>query len=88
MFEYENKNSYGIKNENDMTNNMTCIHNDEVKNIAECNVLHDIINPPKQAKKLNSHYSPILHAFMNTRKSKAKLKTFASYWIVDIVTGF
>ena len=31
------------------------IHDNEVKNIAECNVLHYIINPPKCAKHINSH---------------------------------
>ena len=49
---------------------MTRIHKKELKNIAECNLLHDIINPPKRAKNLNSHYSPILQGFMNTRKGK------------------
>ena len=48
---------------------MTRIHN-EVKNIAECNLLHDIINPPKHAKKLNRHYYPILHRCMNNGKGK------------------
>ena len=42
-FEYENKNSYGIENLNDMTH----INNDEVKNIAECNLQPDIINFPQ-----------------------------------------
>ena len=51
-FEYENKNSYGIENRNDMT----LIHNNEVKNITEYNLLHNIINPPKRPKKLNIHY--------------------------------
>ena len=55
---------------------MTRIHNNEVNNIAECNLLHDIINPPKHAKILNIHYSPILHGWMNTRKGRAKFKDF------------
>ena len=55
---------------------MTRIHNKEVKNIAEFNLLHNIINPPKRAKILNRHYSPILHICMNTRKGKAKFKNF------------
>ena len=42
-FEYEKKNSNGIENRNDMTR----IHNNEVKNIAEYILLHDIINRPK-----------------------------------------
>ena len=65
---------------------MTCVHNNEVKNIAKLNLLHDIINSPKHDKILNSHYSPILHVYMNTRKGKAKLKKFSSYWTVDVVT--
>ena len=51
---------------------MMQIHNNEVNNIAECIFLHDIINPPKRTKNLNSYYSPILHVCMNTRKGKAK----------------
>ena len=49
-----------------------CLHNNEVNNIAECNLLHDIINPTKRVKYINSHYSPILHVCMNIRKGKAK----------------
>ena len=48
------------------------MHNNEVNNIAECNLLHDIINPTKRVKYINSHYSPILHVCMNIRKGKAK----------------
>ena len=47
-----------------------------MKNIAECNLLNDIINPPKRAKNINSHYYPILHGCMNTRKGKAKFNNF------------
>ena len=53
---------------------MTRVHNNEVKNIAECNLLHDIINPPKRTKNINSRYSPILHGCMNTRRGKLKFK--------------
>ena len=67
-FEYKKKNVYGIESRNDMTR----IHNNNVKNIAEFNLLHDKINPPKRAKKLNSNYSHILHGCMNTRKGKAE----------------
>ena len=80
-FEYNQNNSYGIENQNDMTR----IHNNEVNNIAECNLLHDTIHPPKGAKNLNINYSPILHGCTNTRKGEAKFKTFASYWKVDVV---
>ena len=72
VFEYKQNNSYEIKNRN----YVMCIHKNEVKNIAEWNLLYNIINSPKRAKKLNSHYSPILHRCMITRKGKAKLKNF------------
>ena len=45
-------------------------HNNQAKSIYEFNLLHDIINPPKIAKNLNSHYSPIIYGCMNTRKGK------------------
>ena len=55
---------------------MKRIHNNEVKNIDEFNLIHYIINPPKRAKNLNIHYSSILHGCMNTRRGKAKFKNF------------
>ena len=55
---------------------MTCMHDNKVNKIAEFNLLHDISNPPKRTKILNSHYSPIMHGYMNTRKGKAKFKNF------------
>ena len=58
---------------------MTRIHDNKVNKISEYNLLHDIINPPKFSKKLSSHYSPILHGCMNTRKCEAKFKKF---WIL------
>ena len=66
---------------------MTRIHNNEVNNIAECNLLHDIINTPRRTKNLNMPYPHILYLCMNTRKGRAKFKTFGFYWIVDVVTG-
>ena len=80
-FEYKKKKSYGIKNWNDMTR----IHNNEVKIISKCNLLHDIINPPKLTKNLNIHYSTILHGCMNTKRVKRSFKTFAFHWTVDAV---
>ena len=53
---------------------MTCIHENEVNNIAECNLLHDILNPSKSTKKSNIHYYPILHVCMNTHKGREKIK--------------
>ena len=64
--------SYVIEN----WNKMIYIHDEEVKNIAEYNLLNDIINPPKRAKYINIHYSPILHRSMNTRNGIVKLKNF------------
>ena len=64
--------SYVIENRNEMI----YIHDNEVKNIAGCNLLHDIINPSKRDKNINIHYSHILHGCMNTRKGRAKFKNF------------
>ena len=55
---------------------MTRIHDKEVNKIAKCNLLHYIINPPKRDKNLNTHYSPILHGCMNTRKVRANFNNF------------
>ena len=55
---------------------MIFIHDNKVNNIAECNLLHDIINPPKRAKNINIYYSTILHGCINTRINKARLKNF------------
>ena len=45
-FEWEQKISYGIENQNDMAR----IHAKGVNVIYGCNLLHDIINPNKLAK--------------------------------------
>ena len=45
---------------------MTPIRGNEVNKIAEFNSLNSILNPYKITKKLNNHYSPILHGCMNT----------------------
>ena len=50
-FEYKQKITYGIENQNDMIS----IHEKEVNKITEWNLLHDIINPPKRTKNLNIH---------------------------------
>ena len=46
MFECELKNTYGVENQN----GMTCIHDNKVNNMNECNLIHDMINPPKHTK--------------------------------------
>ena len=71
-FECKDKNSYGIEKQNYMIH----IHGKEVNKIAECNLVYNIINPPKLAKNLNIHYSPILHGFMNTGLGRANFKNF------------
>ena len=70
-----------IENRNDMT----LIHNNEVNNIAKYNLIHNIINPPKRAKTVNSHCFPILNVCMDNKKIKEKFKKVASYWTVDVV---
>ena len=45
---------------------MICIHENEVNKIAECDLLHDILNPSKRTKHFNSRYYPIIHGCMNT----------------------
>ena len=55
---------------------MIYIHDKKVNNIAEFNLLHAIINPPKRAKNINSHHSPILHGCINIRKFRKKFENF------------
>ena len=55
---------------------MNCIHDNVVNKRAECNLLHDILNPYKCTKNINTHYYPIIHVCMNTRKGRAKFNIF------------
>ena len=55
-FEKKLENIYEIE----IYNGMTCIHRNKVNKWSECNLLHDIINPPKRIKNLNRNYYPIL----------------------------
>ena len=50
-FESELKIIYDMKR----PNGMNCIHDNKVNKISECNLLHDIINPSKHTKNINSH---------------------------------
>ena len=50
------------------------MHDNGINNIAEFSLLHDIINTSKHTKNTNSHCSPILHGFINTRKSRVRHK--------------
>ena len=52
------------------------IHDNEVNNISEFNLLHDIINISKRTININSHYSPILHGCMNIIKVRSNFKNF------------
>ena len=65
-------------------NEIIYIHHNEVNNMAEYNLLHDINNPHKFTKNINIHYSHILHGCMNTGKGVSKLRTSKFYWIVDV----
>ena len=60
-------NIHDMNNKHDMNNG----HDNYVNNIAECNLLHDILNTSKCVEIKKYHCSPILHIFMNTRRGKA-----------------
>ena len=55
---------------------MNPLHYNEVNNISECNLLHNILNPSKRTKNIISNYYPILRVCMNTQKGKAKFNNF------------
>ena len=55
---------------------MNFIHDNKINKIAECNLLHDILNPLKHTRNINSHYFPILCGCMNMRRGREKCKTF------------
>ena len=57
-------------------NDINCIHNNEVNNIAECNLPYFISSYYKRTKNINRHYLPILHRCMNTCRRKYKCKSF------------
>ena len=60
----QRKRAFKIKLENiydiEIQKGMTCIHRNKLNKLAECNLQHNILNPPKHTKNLNSHYSTIL----------------------------
>ena len=72
VFESKLENKYDIE----IQIGMTCIHGNKVNKLVEWNLLHDIPNPPKTTKKLNSHYYPILHRCKNISKGRANFKNF------------
>ena len=57
-------------------NSINCIHDNEVNNIAELNLLNYIIDRSKLTKNINSHYSPVRYGYINTRRGKAKFDNF------------
>ena len=63
---------YDIK----ILNSMNNINDNKVNNVFECNLPHDMLNPYKHTKNINSHYSPILHVCMDTRNIKARFNNF------------
>ena len=46
VFEWKLENTYDIESQNGMTR----IHDNELNNIAECNLLHFLLNPSKSTK--------------------------------------
>ena len=58
---------------------MNCIHDNKINNISEWNLLHDIPNPLKHTRNINSHYFTIMCGCMNMRRGGEKYKTF---WIL------
>ena len=59
--------------------------NNKVNNIAECNLLHDILNPFKGTKYINIHYSLFyMGVLIHIREEKNSI-IFEYYWIVDVV---
>ena len=60
------KNIYNIKN----------IHDHEINNIAEYNLIHDMLNYSKRIKNNNSHYYHILNVCMDICRGKKNYKEF------------
>ena len=59
-----------------MLNDKNRINDNEVINIAEWNLPHDILNYSKQTKNVNSQYFHIIHGCMNTHRGELILKNF------------
>ena len=53
--------------------------NNDVIDISELYLIHNILNPSKHVKSKNYNYYTILHVCMNTCRGKAKFKTFETY---------
>ena len=57
-------------------NDMNCIHNKDINNISEFNIIHDILKSYKCTKNINIYYTPILHGCVNTLRGKATSVVF------------
>ena len=60
-------------------------HDKDVNDTSKYNLLNYIPNPSKHTKNTRTHYSLILHGCMNTRRGRAKYRTFKSCYIVDVI---
>ena len=57
-------------------NDMNCIHNNEVNNIDECNLLHAILNTSIRTKNISIYDYLFLHICMNTCRGRENFKDF------------
>ena len=55
---------------------MNHIHDNEVNNIYECNLLHAILNTSRSTKNISIYDYTFLHGCMNTCTGRAKFKDF------------
>ena len=83
-FESEHKNVY----DKNRPNGINHIHENEVNKRAKFNLLHDILNPSKGTKNINIRYTPTLHDVWIHERVNRNLRTFRSYWVVDVVPRF
>ena len=51
---------------------MKSIHDNDVNDISEYNLIYDTLNHNKHNKNMNSNHSHIIHRCMNTHRGKAK----------------
>ena len=72
MFESKLKYIYDIN----ISNSMNCLHYNKVNNIAECNLLHDMLKPSKYTKSINKYCTPTIHVCMNIHNGRAKYNNF------------
>ena len=83
-FQCKQKSTYWIENQN----YMTCIHDKELNKIVECNLLHDIINPPKHTKLWIAIAILLQMNVCILGNLDRSLRTFKFYLKVDIFHDF